>query len=59
MDLLGVSKETLETYGVLLVKKTASEMVAGVYKHTKSDVCIPTTGIAGPGGGAVLRSLLV
>ena len=52
MDLLGVSKETLETYGAVS-EETASEMVAGVYKHTKSDVCIATTGIAGPGGGSI------
>lgn len=49
MALLSVSKETLETYGSVSAE-IASEMVAGVYKHTKSDICIATTGIAGPGG---------
>ncbi|AMP20085.1 hypothetical protein AZF37_01845 [endosymbiont 'TC1' of Trimyema compressum] len=52
MDLLGVSKETLETYGAVS-EEAASEMVAGVYKHTKSDICMATTGIAGPDGGSI------
>ena len=51
MDLLGVSKETLETFGAVS-PETAEEMVAGVYKHTESDICVATTGIAGPGGGS-------
>lgn len=54
IDLLGVSKETLEIYGAVS-EEIVSEMVAGVYKHTKSDICIATTGIAGPSGGSIYK----
>ena len=30
-------------------------MVENLYKITKSNVCISTTGIAGPGGGSALK----
>ena len=48
--LLGVSNETLESYGAVS-EQTAKEMAEGVAKAANSDVGLSTTGIAGPGGG--------
>lgn len=48
--LLGVSQETLDTKGAVS-EATARQMVDGVYQKTGSDICVATTGIAGPGGG--------
>lgn len=50
MEELGVSMETLETYGAVSAE-TAEEMVRGVYENTGSNLCIAVTGIAGPDGG--------
>ena len=48
--LLGVSHETLETYGAVS-KQTAEEMAKGAARAAKADVGLSTTGIAGPTGG--------
>ncbi|MBK8984047.1 MAG: competence/damage-inducible protein A [Ignavibacteria bacterium] len=50
MNLLGVKKETLDSFGAVS-RETAVEMAEGVRKLTDSDVSISTTGIAGPDGG--------
>ena len=47
---LGVKKTTIKKYGAVS-KETALEMINGLYHKNKTDVCISTTGIAGPGGG--------
>lgn len=47
---LGVKKTTIKKYGAVS-KETALEMINEVYNKNKTDVCISTTGIAGPGGG--------
>lgn len=52
MDLLGVSKETLKSYGAVS-EQCAREMAQGVLNLTKSDIALSVTGIAGPGGGSV------
>jgi len=49
-DLLGVRKESLETFGAVS-RQVAEEMVAGVKDRFKVDYAVATTGIAGPGGG--------
>ncbi|WP_456434964.1 CinA family protein [Thermovibrio ammonificans] len=46
---LGVKRETLETYGAVS-PQTAREMVEGVVKLIGSDCGVSTTGIAGPTG---------
>ncbi|WP_041439417.1 CinA family protein [Thermovibrio ammonificans] len=46
---LGVKRETLETYGAVS-PQTAREMVKGVVKLIGSDCGVSTTGIAGPTG---------
>ena len=48
---LGVKKGTLAKKGAVS-EETAKEMAKGGVFFTKSDVCIATTGIAGPGGGS-------
>lgn len=48
--MLGVSNETLETLGAVS-EQCAIEMAKGLYKLTGADICVSTTGIAGPTGG--------
>ncbi|MDD3279818.1 MAG: CinA family protein [Lachnospiraceae bacterium] len=50
--LAGVNTETLEQWGAVS-EQTAREMAAGGNKSGETDVCISTTGIAGPGGGTL------
>ena len=47
---LGVNQETLDKSGAVS-EETALEMVEGLYKKTKCDLCVSVTGIAGPDGG--------
>ena len=49
-NLLGVSAETLETYGAVS-EETVVEMVKGALKAFNADFAIATSGIAGPTGG--------
>lgn len=48
--LAGVSTDTLEKWGAVS-EQTAMEMACGGNKSGNTDVCVSTTGIAGPGGG--------
>ncbi|MCQ2744207.1 MAG: CinA family protein [bacterium] len=48
--MLEVDKTILETKGAVS-EECAYQMAKGLYKLTKSDICISTTGIAGPTGG--------
>ena len=48
--MLGVRNETLENYGAVS-EDCAYEMAEGLNKLTGADICISTTGIAGPTGG--------
>ena len=50
IELLGVKKETLDTYGAVS-EQTAREMARGVRERLGASVGTATTGIAGPGGG--------
>ncbi|HUM82497.1 MAG TPA: competence/damage-inducible protein A [Lachnospiraceae bacterium] len=47
---LGVNSETLEAHGAVS-PETAFEMASHGCKNSGTDVCLATTGIAGPGGG--------
>ena len=48
---LNVKKTTIKKYGAVS-KETATEMVRGLFKKTNTNICISTTGIAGPAGGS-------
>lgn len=50
IELLGVKKDTLSEYGAVS-EQAAIEMAEGLSKLTKSDICVASTGIAGPDGG--------
>ena len=50
IELLGVSKKTLEEYGAVS-EQTAKAMAQAIKKQSKVDIGIATTGIAGPTGG--------
>jgi len=47
---LGVSPEILERVGAVS-EETATEMALGAIKHSRADVALAVTGIAGPTGG--------
>jgi len=49
--ILGVRKETLENFGAVS-EDCAYEMAKGLHKVTGADICVSTTGIAGPTGGS-------
>lgn len=49
-DLLGVSKQTLDTQGAVS-PETAREMVEGALDKTAVDIAVSVTGVAGPTGG--------
>lgn len=48
--MLGVRYETLENFGAVS-EECAYEMASGLMKLTGADICVSTTGIAGPTGG--------
>jgi len=51
INVLGVKKETLDNYGAVS-QQTAIEMADGGKKLLDVDICVSTTGIAGPSGGS-------
>lgn len=51
MDMLGVSEETLEAHGAVS-RETALEMAAGALAHSRAQLTLAVTGVAGPGGGS-------
>ena len=48
--ILGVSNEILEKFGAVS-KECSIEMAKGLHNVTHADICVSTTGIAGPTGG--------
>jgi PncC family amidohydrolase len=56
IKILGVKQETLERSGAVS-SETVLEMAIGGRKLFKSDICIADTGIAGPDGGTVSKSV--
>ncbi len=54
--ILGVRNETLENFGAVS-EECAYEMASGLMKFTGADICISTTGIAGPTGGSAEKPI--
>ncbi len=50
-DCLGVRTETLQSHGAV-AEATAREMVQGALAHSRADLALAVTGIAGPTGGS-------
>ncbi len=53
-ELLGVPLATLETHGAVS-GETAAAMVRGVLTHSRADLAVSITGVAGPSGGSVAK----
>ena len=53
---LSVSKTNLSKFGAVS-KEVAEDMINGLYKNEKTQICISTTGIAGPNGGTKVKSV--
>ena len=49
--MLGVTEQTLENFGAVS-EQCSYEMACGLHKLTGADICVSTTGIAGPTGGS-------
>lgn len=50
-ELVGVRTETLARHGAVS-EETAREMALGALAHSKADVAVAVTGVAGPSGGS-------
>lgn len=51
IEMLGVRGETVERHGAVS-EATVCEMVAGALSHSRAQVALAVSGIAGPGGGS-------
>jgi len=51
MELLGVPAATLDRWGAVS-EQTVAAMVAGALAHSRADLAVAISGIAGPGGGS-------
>ena len=52
--MLGVSEEVVETFGAVSIA-TAWGMAQGALTHSRADVAVAITGVAGPGGGSAVK----
>ena len=54
VEMLGVRLETLEIHGAVS-EAIAAEMAAGALAHSRADLAVAVTGIAGPDGGTAAK----
>ena len=52
--LLKIKKQNLKKYGAVS-SQICKDMIENLFKISKTDICISTTGIAGPSGGSKLK----
>jgi nicotinamide-nucleotide amidase len=52
VEMLGVHSDTISAHGAVS-EATAAEMAQGALAHSKADLAVAVTGVAGPGGGTV------
>jgi nicotinamide-nucleotide amidase len=50
-ELLGVAKQTIDQRGAVS-EETVREMAAGAIAHSRAQVAVSVSGVAGPGGGS-------
>ncbi|MEO5860868.1 MAG: nicotinamide-nucleotide amidase [Burkholderiales bacterium] len=50
-EVLGIAAATLDQFGAVS-EETAREMALGALKHSRAQISVAVTGIAGPGGGS-------
>jgi nicotinamide-nucleotide amidase len=55
-EMLGVSARTLAAHGAVS-EETAREMATGALAHSRAQIALAITGIAGPGGGSPEKPL--
>lgn len=53
-ELLGVSGDLIETFGAVSIA-TAWAMARGALEHSRADVAVSISGVAGPDGGTALK----
>jgi nicotinamide-nucleotide amidase len=53
-ELLGVSNDVLETFGAVSIACVWA-MAQGALRHSKADVAVAISGIAGPDGGSAMK----
>ena len=53
-EMVGVPSATLAAYGAVS-RETADAMAAGALVHSRADLSVAITGIAGPGGGTATK----
>lgn len=51
---LGVNAQTIATHGAVS-EETALEMAQGALAHSRADIAVSVTGVAGPTGGTALK----
>jgi nicotinamide-nucleotide amidase len=54
MEMLGVSRDIIETFGAVSIA-CAWAMARGALDRSKADIAVAISGVAGPGGGTVLK----
>lgn len=53
-EMIGVPMVTIERHGAVSAE-TAMEMARGALQHSRADIAVAITGIAGPGGGSATK----
>ncbi len=55
-EMLGVATELIDTHGAVS-EEVASAMAAGALQHSRAEIAVSVTGIAGPTGGSASKPI--